>query len=213
MRPSAPSHPPSEPRPRATSRSTHEARSEPPPGLDGRPARAQMIALGVLGFVLVAVPLYLWRRPRPVPVDAKESTANDLAAIADSGVEAAPPTNGVRMTDPVVLECHDPGPKRTPPDQCGHLPGFEKAFAKAIVDSAACVPPTAGGGNLVYVADVSYGRAKNRSVILTLPKEGRTVKGRAAQCESAVEHIVKGLELDADHAHSRYKIQITATYP
>ncbi len=175
--------------------------------------RAQMIALGVLGFVLVAVPLYLWRRPRAVPVDANPTPANDLAAIADAGSESAPPTNAVRLSDPTILECHDRGPKHTAPEQCGHLPGFEKAFAKAIVDAASCVPPTAGGGNLVYVADVSYGRAKSRSILLTLPKDGRTVKGRAAQCESAVEHALKVLELDTDHAHQRYKIQITATYP
>jgi hypothetical protein len=188
------------------------SRSEPPLG-DGRPARAQMIALAVLGFVLVAVPLYLWRRPRPVPVDANPAPPTDLAAVADAGMEGAAPTNGVRLTDPMILECHDPGPKRTAPDQCGHLPAFEKAFAKSIADAAACVPPTAGGGNLVYVADVSYGRPKNRSIILTLPKDGRTVKGRASQCESAVEHTLKTVELDAEHAHSRYKIQITATYP
>lgn len=173
-----------------------------------------MIALGVLGFVLVAVPLYLWRRPRAVPVDTHDPTpANDLAAIADAGAEGGPPSNAVRLSEVVLLECHDPGTKHTAPEQCGHLPGFEKAFAKAITDAAPCVPPTAGGGNLVYVADVSYGRAKNRSILLTLPKDGRTVKGRAAQCESAVEHGLKAIELDTDHDHSRYKFQITATYP
>ncbi len=171
-----------------------------------------MIALGVLGFVLVAVPLYLWRRPRAVPVDANPTPANDLAAIADAGAEGAPP-NAVRLSDAVVLECHDPGPKRTAPEQCGHLPNFEKSFAKAITDAASCVPATAGGGNLLYVADVSYGRAKTRSILLSLPKDGRTVKGRAAQCESAVEHGLKAVELDTEHGHSRYKIQITATYP
>jgi hypothetical protein len=172
-----------------------------------------MIALGVLGFVLVAVPLYLWRRPRPVPVDANPAASSDLASMIDSGVEAAPPPNAVRLTDPIVLECHDPGPKRTAPEQCGHLPGFEKAFAKAILDAASCVPPNAGGGNLVYLADVSYGRSKSRSILLTLPKDGRTVKGRAGACESAIEHALKSVELDTEHQHSRYKIQITATYP
>jgi hypothetical protein len=63
------------------------------------------------------------------------------------------------------------------------------------------------------VADVSYGRAKAKAIHLTLPKDGRTVKGRASQCESAVEHALKTVELDTDHGHSRYKIQITATYP
>jgi hypothetical protein len=60
---------------------------------------------------------------------------------------------------------------------------------------------------------LSSRRAKSRAILLTLPKEGRTVKGRAAQCESAVEHALKAVELDTDHGHSRYKIQITATYP
>lgn len=172
-----------------------------------------MIALGVLGFVLVAVPLYLWRRPRAVPIEATGEALGATAALADAAAPAPSAAGGARVSDAVVLECHDPGPNRTPPEQCGRLPGFEKAFARAVADAAACVAPGAGGGTIVYVADVSYGRPKARAVRLTLPKEGRTFKGGVSACESAVERALKAAPLDADHGHSRYKLEVTATYP
>jgi hypothetical protein len=175
-----------------------------------------MVALIVLGFVLVAVPLYLWRRPRTVPETSAEPASSEIpSAIADAAAPA--PEAGVvmvRMSDPMILECHDPGPKHTAPEQCGHLVAFEKAFAHAIEGASSCVPSTARPSSLTFVADVSYARQKTRNVQLTLPKDGRSVKPRvAAACESSVEHALKGVDLDAEHSHQRYKIQITANYP
>src|SRR3954466_13398862 len=52
-----------------------------------RPVRLQMIIALVAGLILVAVPLYLWRRPRP------ESIPNADAAVVDAGapLEAGSP--------------------------------------------------------------------------------------------------------------------------
>jgi hypothetical protein len=190
-------------------------------GLD-RPARIQMIVAVVLGLVLVAIPLYLWRRPRaetdPVVGSAEAKPAVVLSA-AEAGVAFAPIDAGappaVALSEVRVSECHDPGPKKTSAEQCDRLPQFEKSFAKAIEDAASCVPSSAGGGTIVYVADVSYAR-KRSPINLTLPREGRTMKNAKviAACTAAVKKNLASAQLDGGHhQHSRYKFTITATYP
>ena len=167
-----------------------------------------MIVAGVLLLVLVAIPLYLWRRPRAesIPVNVQEAGAEPAAA-------APPAEEKVTIGDVHVLSCHDPGPKKTPPNECDRLPDVEKALAKAIEDNASCVPRDAGGGTIVYVADVSF---KKKSLYVATPREGRTLKNAKviAGCQLAVKGKLASLALDGEtHQHQRYRVQITATYP
>lgn len=205
--------PPSQPRPRG-SRPGVDAGSGDEPTL--RPARAQLIALLVLGFVLVAVPLYLWRRPRVLPEPEAEplGQVSAIAAVptSDAGLADAA-GGGLRVGDVVVVACHDPGTTKTPPEKCDHLPELEKAIARAVTGAGACVPRTAGGGTVVYLADVSYVR-KKQPVLLAAPAGGRTVKRAIANaCARAVGESLSAVELDARHLHQRYKLRLVATYP
>jgi hypothetical protein len=202
--------PPSEPRnPSRTSFSQLDV------GAD-RPARLQMIVALILGLVLVAIPLYLWRRPRAESIAA--------AGSADAGVDpnaAGAPTTSAPPSDegkPTIGEaksilCQDPGPKKTLPGECDHVTDVEKAFAKAIEDTASCVPKDAGGGTIQFVADVSF---KRKALNVTTPKDARTMKNAkvVSACQSAVKSKLQALSLDPiQHAHARYKIAITASYP
>jgi hypothetical protein len=193
--------PPSEPRGSRASFSALDAQAD-------RPARLQMIVALILGLVLVAIPLYLWRRPR-------------AESIAVSSADAAPPPDPtsspsddkVVIGEAKVLSCHDPGPKKTTPDQCDRLPDIEKALAKAIEDSASCVPKDAGGGTIAYLADVSF---KKKQVQITTPKDARSMKNAkvAGACGTTVKSKLGGVTLDgSQHGHQRYKVQIIATYP
>jgi hypothetical protein len=178
-----------------------------------RPARLQMIVALILGLVLVAIPLYLWRRPRAESISVS-------TGAADSGVlPAVTAATPVTMDDKLVigeakiLSCHDPGSKKTAPEQCDHVAELEKAFAKAIEDSSSCVPREAGGGTIIYVADVGF---KKKSFTMQTPKEGRTLKNPkvAGACEKAVKTKLSSLALDTlKHEHARYRVSITATYP
>lgn len=193
--------PPSEPRSRASFDVLDQI---------DRPARAQMIVALILGLVLVAIPLYLWRRPRAESISV---AALGIDAGALPAVTAAPgPLEEKLVLDGAkVLSCGDG--KKTPPEQCDHVVELEKGFAAAIEENASCVPREAGGGTMVYVAEVTF---KKKSVSLTLPKEGRTLKSAkaAAACEKAVKTRLGSLPLDAmKREHSRYKLAITATYP
>lgn len=201
--------PPSEPRPSRASLSNLDSQID-------APARLQMIVALILGLVLVAIPLYLWRRPRAESIPVARSTSADGGALS-TAVETPPSTSDgdakITLSDARVLQCQDPGPKKTPPDQCDHLPELEKQFAKAIEESASCLPRDAGGGTVQYVADVSF---KKKTIGVTAPKDGRTLKNAkaAATCATAVKGRLSVLALDSmTHQHARYKIAITATYP
>jgi hypothetical protein len=199
--------PPSEPRSSRASFDTLDAQID-------RPARLQMIVALILGLVLIAIPLYLWRRPRAesIPVSTGGIDGGALPAITESpSVQAE---EKLVISEPKILSCHDPGPKKkTPPDQCDHVVELEKAFAKAIEDSASCVPRDAGGGSIIYVADVNF---KRKIVAVSTPREGRTLKSTkvAGACERAVKGKLSRLPYDSiKHQHVRYRVSITATYP
>lgn len=200
--------PPSEPR---SSRASFEA-------VDAqvdRPARLQMIVALILGLVLVAIPLYLWRRPRAEALTVATGAAPDAGALpAVTAAATAAPDDRLVLGEAKILSCHDPGPKKTPPEQCDHVADLEKPFAKAIEESASCVAREAGGGTIIYVADVTFGKRKTLS--LGTPKEGRTLKSSkvAVACEKAVRQKLGSMpDNPPKHEHARYRVSITATYP
>lgn len=180
-----------------------------------RPARIQMIVALILGLVLVAIPLYLWRRPRTESIQASIGFT-DAGALppVTTGSPAATTPDGVQLADPRIVSCHDPGPKKTPPEQCDHVPEIEKPFAQAIQDSAACVAKTDGGGTIVYLLDVTL---KAKKLDVKTPRDGRSLKNPkvATACEKAVKaKLATTIGYDAPkHDHARYRVSITATYP
>lgn len=201
--------PPSEPR--STSRTSF---SQLDVSAD-RPARLQMIVALILGLVLVAIPLYLWRRPRAESISATGSGDSGVDPNAAGAPTTTAPPNDDKPTigEAKSILCQDPGPKKTAPEQCDHVADVEKAFAKAIEDTASCVPKDAGGGTIQYVVDVSF---KRKALNVATPKEGRTMKNAkvVSACQSAVKNKLQALSLDAiQHGHARYKIAITAGYP
>jgi hypothetical protein len=176
-----------------------------------RLARLQMIVALFLVLVLVAIPLYLWRRPRAESIPVSMASNAAIAAPPPSAAPAA--EEKVILGEAKTLSCHDPGPKKTLPEQCDHVAPFEKALAAAIEESAACVPRDAGGGTILFVADVNF---KKKHATVSTPKEGRTLKNPKVVplCERAVKSRLLSVPLDGfKHEHARYRISMTATYP
>ncbi len=191
--------------------------------------RIQLVAALVLGLVLVATGLFLWRRPH-TPQEAQTaeaaSASASTAALAAQAKQAGTVTPGpsasaaspaIALSEARVVGCHDRGSKKTPPEQCDHVPAVEKALGDAIQKAAACVPPpsassSSSSGTIEYVADVSFSR---RRVGLALPRAGRSVTDKKVlqACSAAVRSSMKDLSLDGiDHQHARYSIAVTATY-
>jgi hypothetical protein len=206
-----PSHPPSDPHSIARASAGLAVR-------DDRPPRLPLVAALVLGLVLVAAGLYLWRRPR-TPSDAAASEEPSASAAASASGEAqaaslldASSLSPVALSEARVLGCHDPGPKVTPADQCDHVAPIEKALTDAIEQAATCVPPSTSGATIEYVADVSFLR---RKVHLKVPLSGRSVHDLKVvrSCATSVRSALQSLPLEGvDHQHARYQISVMATY-
>ena len=130
-----------------------------------------------------------------------------------TGGQSGAPDEKLAIGEAKTLSCHDPGPKKTSPEQCDHVVEFEKAFAKSIDENVSCVTKDAGGGTIIYVADLTF---KKKSVSVSTPKEGRTLKSAkvAGTCERALKARLSALSFETiKHEHARYRVSITATYP
>ncbi len=183
-----------------------------------QPVRVQMIIGLVVGLVLVAVPLYLWRRPEQASPESIEAMATD-AGIVPVGtsqpyvpiVDAAVAPK-VKLSPFETIKCVDPGPGKTPPSRCDSIEYFEDALARAIEDNALCAPSTKTGATISFVLDFSFGRKKMRvyhGKSSTVPK--KRTKG-LFQC------VNKAMPSSPDwasipHQHSRYVVNVKATYP
>src|SRR5579883_3483112 len=107
-----------------------------------RPVKLQLIIALVAGLILVAVPLYLWRRPRPESIPTADAAVVDAGAPAptspivafDAGV------SGIQISPFTTIRCANPGPGKTPPERCDHVTTLEDALARAIRENASCAP-------------------------------------------------------------------------
>lgn len=186
-------------------------------GTNDRPVRTQLVGALLLGLLLVATGLYLWRRPPRNDVgstvaDSSSSSAivEDDAAARAAVVDAAPSL--ITVSEVRVVGCHDRGPKVTPPEGCDHLLPIEQALSHAVEQSLPCVPSTESGGTIEYLADVSFSRHKLRII---LPRSGRSLQDRkvVTACATSVRDAMHAVSLDGmDHQHARYQLAITATY-
>ncbi len=183
-----------------------------------RPVRLQIVIALVAGLILVAVPLYLWRRPRPESIPSA-----DAAVAADAGTPpppdagmfqptaTAPPPPNVQLSSFTPLKCTNPGPGKTPPERCDHIPFFEDGLARAIRDNAACAPSGSTPTKVSFVLEIDFPRKRTNLFIgksSTLKKE----KGK-----ELLRCVSRGMPT-ADwgtivHQYSRYKVNVTATYP
>jgi hypothetical protein len=182
---------------------------------DEKPARVQYIVAGVLAVSLVVIPLALLNRSRTVgkPIAASPSaSAADSSDLVLGGPEDAGASE-VQLSAIKFVSCHDPGTKKTPPDQCDKPDGLEAAFKDAVKDAQSCVPDGTGGA-IAYVADIGFTRKKG-AIVVSAPKDGRTLKsGKVAQkCAELVREKLEQEPLDAvKHEHARYKLSLVATY-
>jgi hypothetical protein len=221
MRPTQPSLPPSEP-----SHSRHLGAGS----RGDRAVRAQLIIALVALLVMVAVPLYLLRRPR-VDAKDKDGKAADGKAIAGSanalsglsplaptpGTTLNPPTpsgqtaaRGLTVGDPRILRCSK-GSNKPPPEQCDRQPFFEEALVKAIRDNASCVNTSTAGATVNFVLDVDFKRKKSHA---WPGKSGSLKRKMSKEVVACVNRALPTPEWSqVPHQHDRYQIAVLATYP
>lgn len=195
----------------------------------------QLIVALVLGLSLVAIPLYLWRRPRASDANG----AVDGGALASAGglgsadggsngddgggssVSSLSTTSaalsggsGAPASSPVIAECHDRGTKRTASSACDRLPSVEAAVQQAVTDVGACFPASAGSTTkpvvATYAIDVSFQRKRNplRVSLTTDPPSAGTRSQRNA-CAARVKSKLAAVSLaGVAHEHERYLVTV-----
>lgn len=192
-----------------------------PPGGHARPIRAQLIVVVVLGLMLLAVPLYLWRRPS---LSAKDSAPD--AGIATSTSTAAPslplvipqlPDAGpleperVKLSPVRKVRCGSSIKGATDSESCDSLPYFEKALADAVKSSADCAPKSAKPGSINFVLEIDFTRKK----LHVFP--GASGDWRGPRARRATKCITNALPspdwAGIVHQHRYYAIAVLATYP
>src|SRR5688572_12606674 len=123
-----------------------------------RPVRLQIIIALVAGLILMAVPLYLWRRPKPESIPSADAAPADAGGPADAGPPPDAAAAPVTLAPFKTIRCENPGPGKTPPERCDHIPFFEDALARAIRDNVACAPAGKTAITVSFVLELDFRR-------------------------------------------------------
>lgn len=184
-----------------------------------RPFRAQLIVALVVGLVLLAVPLYLWRRPsgtENAPADGG-AAADARAPALDSAAPALPTPDAGASTERVKLgsvqrvKCGASARSGQDGSGCDRLPFFEEQLTRAILDNVDCAPKTGKEGSVNYVLTVDFSARK----VHVFPGASGSWKGPAARKAAAcVKRALSAPDwAGLPHQHKYYSLAVLATYP
>lgn len=175
-----------------------------------RPLRAQLVVALVALLVLVAVPLYLWRRPSEAEPEVPATSASVVAPAMptvtgdDGGLNER-----VSLAPAQRIKCS--ASQRATGQEgnlCDQLRFFEDALSKAIRENTDCAPE--GEGTINYVLRVDF---KQQSVHVYPGASGKW-KGPAAR--KATKCVKRALPAppwtSIQHQYQFYQIAILATY-
>jgi hypothetical protein len=182
--------------------------------------RLQIIIALVAGLILVAVPLYLWRRPRPESIPTADAAVADAGAPnADGGKSKAFFVSGdgnaksgaVTLSPFTTIRCENPGPGRTPPERCDHVTFFEDGLARAIRENAACAPQAKVPISVSFVLEMDFKRKRTN---LFAGKSTTIKRERSKELLRCIKRAMPTPEWNnIPHQYVKYKINVMATYP
>ncbi len=183
-----------------------------------RPLRAQLVVASVVCLILLAVPLYLWRRPS-VSDHLQPDAGVDQRPDGGARVASPPPVDAGPPMDPLVridaaqrVRCSaSPSAKGQEGTLCDSLPWFEKALADAIRKTTGCGPKSGTPGTLNFVLQIDF----RRKWLNVFPGASGDWKGpQARRATTCVERALAQPEWDKIiHQYNYYMIAIMATYP
>ena len=180
--------------------------------------RLQIVIALVAGLILVAVPLYLWRRPRPESIPSADAAVSaDAGPPSDASADGAmfqpttPPPPIVQLSPFTTLKCENPGPGKTPPERCDHVPFFEDGLARAIRDNAACAPASSTPLKVSFVMEVDFRRKRTNLFV------GKSSTIKKEKGKELLRCVTRGMPTPdwgtIVHQYAKYKVNVTATYP
>jgi hypothetical protein len=163
--------------------------------------------------VLVAVPLYLWRRPRPLPAQAAERVEMGDGGLTDGATAAAADAGSskVSLAPGKMARCSTKRGARASKERCDELPIFEDALARSIRENVACAPPSASPFTVSFVLTVDFDRKKTH---LWAGQSGTLRRRGAADLVHCVEHALPVPDwATIPHQFSKYDVNVLAAYP
>jgi hypothetical protein len=176
--------------------------------------KLQLIIALVAGLILVAVPLYLWRRPRPESIPSADAAVVDAGAplpvstvvAFDAGVV------GVSLSPFTTIRCENPGPGKTPPERCDHVTTLEDALARAIRENVSCAPASKSEYKVSYVMETDFRRKRLQ---LFAGKSSSIKRDKAKELLRCIRNkVLPSVDYGAlPHQYARYKVNVVATYP
>ncbi len=186
-----------------------------------RPLRAQLVVAGVVCVILIAVPLYLLRRPSaPSAASAVLSAASASAqrpspapVAVDAG--AAPPqkpTERVRLAPPQRVKCGASASQaRVEGGMCDSLPSVEQTLATAIRANVDCAPKRKEEGSINFVLNLDF----NAKKFHVFPGASGSWRGKLARkTTDCVTRAMPNPDWGAmPHQYRYYWIAVLATYP
>ncbi len=182
-----------------------------------RPLRAQLVVALIVGLVLLAVPLYLWRRPSGAENAVKDAgalssgAARSLDAALVAPLDGGPGSERVKLAPVQRVKCSaGPGAAGQEGNLCDQLQFFEQALAKAIREGGECVPKAKQEGSINYVLNVDFGKKK----LHVFP--GASGSWRGPQARRSTKCVLGRLPAPPwdtiQHQYRFYQVAILATY-
>jgi hypothetical protein len=177
--------------------------------------RAQIVVALVVALTLVAVPLYLMRRPtvHDAPPPDAGVAASAKALVTSRPVEAPDaggPPERIKLGPPQRVRCGASPRGGQEGALCDQLPLFEKALADSIKNSESCAPRTRQAGSINYVMTVDF----ERKSLHVFPGASGDFRGpQARKATTCVKRALPKPDWDAiRHQYRHYTIAILATY-
>lgn len=184
-----------------------------------RPLRAQVVVALVCAAMLIAVPLYLMRKPSmrssaAVPsASAAASVGPRVVPAASTAGAAADPAPPPRLTLGAVQKVRCGGSASSAQNTgtlCDSIAPFEEALKQAVLSREDCAPKAKTQGSINYVLTVDFARKK----LHMFPGASGEWRGRQARRAAAcVASAIKSVDFNIPHQHRFYSIAVLATYP
>jgi hypothetical protein len=178
-----------------------------------RPLRAQVVLGGMLGLILIAVPLYLLRRPSDAPsASISETSVFGFGGAFRDEADASSPVAQVLLGPIQRVKC---GPSATQisneGELCDALPALEAALRQSILGAVECAPRTGKEGSINFVLEVDFENSRYNLF------PGRSGKWRGPQARRAIQCVLRGFPpvdlTTVSHQFGYYAIAILAVFP
>ncbi len=183
-----------------------------------RPIRAQLIVALVALIILLAVPLYLWRRPTSKAIGSDAGAPTTSAPLAATAAALPPPVisapsrvEAVRTSPPQRVRCGSSRARATTSLPCDALPALERSLVEAIQKNADCAPRTTKEGTINFVLEVDF---IHKSLHVFPGRSGDWHGPSARRATKCVERSLGKPDLAAmTHNFGYYALAVLATYP